>query len=35
MFLLKEICELIDDEETMVKIEALTQLPNILPLYTQ
>lgn len=35
MYLLKEICELIDDEETMVKIEALTQLVKIIPLYSQ
>lgn len=35
MFVLREICELIDDEETMVKIEAMTQLGNILPLFSK
>jgi hypothetical protein len=29
------MCELIDDEETMVKIEALNQLANMIPLYSK
>lgn len=35
LFLLKEMGELIDDEETMVKIKALWQLVDMLPLYTE
>lgn len=34
MFLLREMCELIDDEETMVKIEAFNQLSNMIGQFT-
>ena len=35
LYILSEMCELIDDEETLVKIEAVKVLPIILQLYTQ
>jgi hypothetical protein len=30
LYILSEMCELVDDEETLVKIEALKVLPKIL-----
>ena len=35
MILLREMCELIDDEETMVKIEAFSQLSNMISLFSE
>lgn len=35
MYLLRELCELIDDEEDRVKIEALSQLNNVLHNYSK
>lgn len=35
MFILNEMSELIDDEETLVKIEAYKQLPKVITLFTK